>query len=158
MGTAVGGALFPGEGNAVALAVAFAVTGAVIGTAQWLVLRQHLPRAGWWVLASALGFAMFGGVHEADAVVFAVVFVVVGAAVGIVQWLVLRQHLSRAGCWVLASTTGFAMFGAAPKVFEAVYQAVGFAVGAAVVLVIVAMYGGITGAALVRLLRQPAAE
>jgi hypothetical protein len=158
VGTAVGGALFPAEGGAVALAVAFAVTGAVIGTAQWLALRQHLSRAGWWVLASILGFAMFGAVYEADAVVFAVVFVVVGAAVGIAQWLVLRQHLPRAGWWVLASTIGFAIFGAVPSLFEALFEAVGFAVGAAVALVFVATYGGITGAALVWLLRQPAAE
>jgi hypothetical protein len=27
-----------------------------IGFAQWLVLRRHLPRAGWWVLANAFAW------------------------------------------------------------------------------------------------------
>jgi hypothetical protein len=158
VGTAVGGALFGGEGSVVALAFAFVVSGAVTGTAQWLVLRQHLSGADGWVLASTLGFAILGAVNEASAAVFAVVFVVAGAVVGVTQWLVLRPHLCRAGLWVLASTAGFAMFGVAPSVFEAVYRAAGFAVGASVVLVIVTMYGGITGAALVWLLQQPASE
>ena len=48
----------------------------------------------WWVLASAVGFA------------------VVRAGVGIAQWFVLRRHVSRAGWWVLASTVGYAVAGA----------------------------------------------
>jgi hypothetical protein len=150
----VGGVLFGAEAGVVALGVAFAVTGAVIGTAQWLLLRQHLSRVGGWVLATSLGFAMFGAVNEANTVVFAVVFAVVGAAVGIAQWLVLRQHLRRAGWWALASTMGFATYGAVPSLYETVYGAV----GVVVVLTIVAMYGAITGAVLVWLLRQPASE
>ncbi len=39
---------------------------ASIGLAQWTELRRHLPRAGWWVLATALawgvGLSVFGGV------------------------------------------------------------------------------------------------
>jgi hypothetical protein len=155
VGTALGGALFSAEGNVVALAVAFAVTGAGTGTAQWLVLRQHLARAGWWILATAICFALFGVVDGADAVRFAAIFVVVGAVVGVAQWLVLRQHLSQAGWWVMASTLSFALFGVAPSVFEAVFGTIGFVVGVVVVLTIVSMYGGITGAVLVWLLRQP---
>jgi hypothetical protein len=34
----------------------------VTGTVQWLALRRHLRRAGWWVLASTVGFAAFGAV------------------------------------------------------------------------------------------------
>ena len=63
---------------------------------------------------------MFGAVFEAQTLVFAVVFVVVGTAVGIAQWLVLRQHVDRAGWWILASTLSVAMFGVVPSVFEAV--------------------------------------
>jgi hypothetical protein len=29
--------------------------GTVVGSMQWLVLRRHVPRAGWWVLAGAAG-------------------------------------------------------------------------------------------------------
>jgi hypothetical protein len=158
LGTSVGAALFPAEAGAVALAVSFAVTGAVIGTAQWWLLRPHLPRAGGWVLATLLGFALFGAAFEADAALFALVFVVVGAAVGIAQWCVLRQHLQRAGAWVLANTMGFALFGIVPSLYEKVYGVVGFTVSAALVLAIVAGYGGITGAVLVWLFRRTATE
>ena len=33
--------------------VGFTVVWAVVGTAQWLVLRKRVQRASWWVLASA---------------------------------------------------------------------------------------------------------
>ena len=36
-----------------ALAVATTTIGASIGLMQWLVLRQRIARAGWWILASA---------------------------------------------------------------------------------------------------------
>ena len=32
------------------------VGGAVVRISQWLVLRQKVPRAGWWVVASAVGW------------------------------------------------------------------------------------------------------
>lgn len=32
--------------------------GAILGYAQWIVLRFHFRKAGWWVLASTLGFAL----------------------------------------------------------------------------------------------------
>ena len=34
------------------------IVGAVVGIMQWLVLRRRLHRAGWWVLASAVGWAV----------------------------------------------------------------------------------------------------
>jgi hypothetical protein len=64
------------------------------------------------------------------------------------QWLVLRRRIASAGWWVLASIVGW-VIGIA--VFLAVGWFVAWAVGFAVV-------GAITGGALVRLLRQPAAE
>jgi hypothetical protein len=33
---------------------------AAVGTAQWLVLRRHWRRAGWWIVASAIGGAVAG--------------------------------------------------------------------------------------------------
>ena len=33
-----------------------AALGALLGLFQWLVLRHHVPRAGWWVLANALAW------------------------------------------------------------------------------------------------------
>ncbi len=36
--------------------------------AQWLVLRRHISRAGWWVLATILGMAVGGAVGMATGV------------------------------------------------------------------------------------------
>jgi hypothetical protein len=35
-----------------------ALVGTLVGALQWLVLRWQISRAGWWVLASALGLAV----------------------------------------------------------------------------------------------------
>lgn len=42
-----------------------AAGGAVCGAAQWLVLRKHVRRPGWWVLASAAALPVAGGVYLA---------------------------------------------------------------------------------------------
>lgn len=41
--------------------------GAGLGVGQWLVLRRHTQRAGWWVIASAIGGVVSGGVARACA-------------------------------------------------------------------------------------------
>lgn len=38
----------------------YATAGLLIGIAQWLVLRNRVPRAGWWIAASALGYVAGG--------------------------------------------------------------------------------------------------
>ena len=90
-------------------AVLGAVMGlAVYGTAQWLVLRRPVPRAGWWALSSVVGLAAAGllggalvgvlsealGLGERVAeVIFAAVFgAVYGASTGgVLVWLLRRQ-------------------------------------------------------------------
>ncbi len=113
----------------------------------------------WWVLASTVGYAVgnAAGMKVVQAVVGAAEYrakgfvvaipllvVMTGAAVGVMQWLVLRRAVSGAGGWVLASIGGWVMG-------QAAHWAIGMpAVGA--------VSGAITGIALVRLLRQPIAE
>ncbi len=122
-----------------------AVGGILIGVLQWLVLRRHLARSGWWVLASlgavaVVGVAVFGvGLVNTDVGWFGGVSVF-GTAVGVLQWLVLRRHLARSGWWVLASTVGWV-----------VGMPLGDIVGPPG---LGAAYGAITGTALVWLLRQ----
>ena len=41
-----------------------ALFGAALGFAQWIVLRQRLNHAGWWILATALGVPVGVGVVE----------------------------------------------------------------------------------------------
>jgi len=68
--------------------------------------------------------------------------------VGILQWLVLRQHIPHSGLWLLASATGWAVGVPAAQAIEDVLalfisgEIVGFAVLCGV---IAAMAGGTTG-------------
>jgi hypothetical protein len=84
-----------------------ALVWALGGLAQWLVLRQHVRKAGWWILASVIS----GAVSLAGSAVLGLVLSgAVGAAVGgLVQWLVLRQRVRKAGWWILASAIGGAI-------------------------------------------------
>jgi len=89
--------------------------------AQWLVFRRHLSRAGWWVLATILGMAVGGAIGMATRVSRQVALAwavgdgsdvvrtgaTLGAAVGVAQWLFLRQHFAEAGWWIPASIAGW---------------------------------------------------
>jgi hypothetical protein len=122
-----------------------AVGGILVGVLQSLVLRRKIARAGWWVLAgvgaaAVIGVVVFGvGVVNTDVgwVVGASLF---GIVVGVLQWLVLRRQVARAGWWVLASAVGWFVGMPVGGVLD--WPALG------------AAYGAITGIALVWLLRQ----
>jgi uncharacterized Tic20 family protein len=51
-----------------AFAVGIAVYGAAAGTMQWLILRRHVSRTGWWVLASIVAGLTGRGLGRAVAV------------------------------------------------------------------------------------------
>ena len=104
----------------------------------------------WWVLASAVGFTVAAAAD--NAVSEALDFVVYGVPVGVTQWLVLRRQVSRAGWWILATIAGFAG-GESLRLVVNDSVAVGELLGMAVAL---AVFGAITGGALVWLLRQRA--
>ncbi len=107
--------------------------------------------AGWgfwlaWVLAGTVGWAVSGRVIAVgsyrDIIVAGYTGVAAGGiVVGVLQWLVLRRQVARAGWWVLASTVGWVVGG--PVGAFVGWPALG------------AVYGAITGSALVGLLRQP---
>jgi hypothetical protein len=129
-----------------------AVFGASVATGQWLVLRQLFAWPKRWVfagilvgtVAAAISFSARYFVDTGPAVIG----VVIGSAVGIGHWFVLRRHLARASGWVLANTVG--MGGG---------MVVGFTVSCTVPSLAGAMggaaAGAITGIALVWLLQQP---
>jgi hypothetical protein len=87
---------------------------------------QAKPSVGWtvwlwWVLASAgggaAGFAAadalldFMSIALQRAIAEVVIFGLIGAGLGTMQWLVLRNLFSQAGWWVVASTVGGAIVG-----------------------------------------------
>ncbi len=59
------GAALDVVGGTLLSAVLGAVLGALLGIAQWLVLRRQISRAGWWVLANTVAFAVGGTVAGA---------------------------------------------------------------------------------------------
>lgn len=101
LGWLLGGVLLP--------KLALVVAGFVIGVLQWVVLRQRLTQTGWWVLASAAGWA--GGWAIAIVLVTPefgfLTGTVLGAALGTTQWLFLRRHFHRAGWWIVVSALGW---------------------------------------------------
>jgi hypothetical protein len=131
----------------VAVVVGGVLVGASLGVAQWLLLRQRLSRAAWWILASAVGIAVAAaGWWLLESTAGVAVAALSGVSLGVAQWLVLRRQLSRAAWWILASAVGFAV------VFVAFDSSVASAATGAVGVV---AYGAITGGVLVLLLRQP---
>jgi hypothetical protein len=98
---------------ALAAAMGFAL-GSILGVPQWLVLRRHLPKAGWWVLANALAWMVgmvivFVGISfiPSEGISISVLFMLLlflfaaGAAVGAVHgfvliWLLRSRSLMRA--------------------------------------------------------------
>lgn len=155
----------------------FGGLGAAVGIMQWLVLRQRIHRAGWWVLASVaagivglivgwpLGFSLRAALG--DAIFYAVTwpthFAIVGGVGGVIQWFLLRRQVYQASIWVLASSLGWAAFGLSlgtvntivgamlGGLFEAIDFVLDFVVGGL-------LAGAITGAAMVWLLRHPFPE
>jgi len=94
-----------------------------------------------WLIASTTGFAISQallyailsamqrseiGINEGvDLPSIALTSVIVGAAVGGAQWLVLRHHLDRAAWWVPASAAGFAVAGVVSLSVERVATGLG---------------------------------
>ncbi len=153
---------FAPENAVVGFAVG-AVTGVVIGTLQWLVLRRVISGVGWWVVATLGGVAVVHAVGDAATgfVAFWVVALPSGVVIGILQWLVLRRLGYTARFWVLASIIGWFVgltLGMALAEFTGLMTLTGpagYATQHAVVgSVTGAVIGAITGRVLIWLVRQ----
>jgi hypothetical protein len=108
--------------QAISLGASEATFGAVLGTAQWLVLRRAV-RASWWVPATCLGWAIAGSVGGFLAggsvstigpdegpvppvVATLVGYPVVAASLVGPQWLILRGQVDGARAWPIRSLFG----------------------------------------------------
>ncbi len=162
------------------------IAGVMTVLLQWLVLRRYLERAGWWAFATFAGLlvaslvwvlataitadamveAIDSGNVEALQLLNALGSAFNGAVLGVFQWLVLRRQVPRAGWWVLASIAGYVV-GALVSVRAIAW--IGFVVWAAswfdvnpfahmavMGVMSVAIYGAITGVALMLLLSRRA--
>ncbi len=96
------------------------VYGGLLGCLQWLVLRGRMVRAAWWIPAGVIGWPLglaasylvqwvlrklpgipYPGIAGYSAVV--------GAALGWVQWLVLRREVRGAAWWIAANALAWAL-------------------------------------------------
>lgn len=171
---------FSGAGDialVLGLALAGAVEGAVLGTAQAWVLRRHrsgIP-AGAWVGATAVGAGvawlagMGGAAIAGKASTTAVLLVLVPvwllglAAMGVLQWRVLRRRLPGSGRWVPVSSAAWlvgvlipvAVISAVPDDWPTAAH-IALAVLAAVAMGLVV--GVVTGTTMQRLLERRAPD
>lgn len=137
------------------------VMGAIGGYFQWVVLREQIAGAGLWGMASALGFGSAMGAPAAanqaenPAMAGFLILSVFGVVGGILQWLILRRNVPRAGWWLLANLLGSLVGAIGFPLAVAISETGNW--GLAVMtfgLVFGAGNGAITGAMLVWLLRQ----
>ncbi len=88
--------------NAVDYTLAAFLLGAVIGFAQWFILRSRLDHAEYWILATAIGCLAAFSITEYDMEFLS------GLFLGVIQVLVLGPQYRGSAWWILASTVGIA--------------------------------------------------
>ncbi|MEN8173447.1 MAG: hypothetical protein ABFS03_11280, partial [Chloroflexota bacterium] len=89
-----------------------------IGFAQWTALRRILNTSFLWIFTVQVGFLLailiknlipdrlWELVDDESIAVLTAGYLVIGFAVGLPQWLVLRQQLPRSSFWLLGSAIG----------------------------------------------------
>ena len=89
---------------------------------QYLVLRKHFPRLGWWILATAislpftlLGLKLGGLIASSLRIDFyspwttALELMLLGGILGAAQWFVLRRYSRQAIWWIPANVIGWGL-------------------------------------------------
>jgi len=159
-------------------AAVFIVVAAVVSLMQWLALRRVVQRAGFWVLASIIGFTISSSIHGVvchvygypddlgplGALVWTLFFILGGTLTGLLQQRILRHQVRRSGWWVPASAAGWGLSliglaiacfvlptgrkGPAPFVLLLIRELIVPTIGTV-------LLGIVTGGVLIWLLRQP---
>jgi hypothetical protein len=92
-----------------------ALTGAVVGLAQWLLLRRSLGVGLGWIAATSLGLAVGLAVgamavgYETTRPELMIMGAISGAFVGIAQGMVLRDRFSLWPVWIVANPPAWAL-------------------------------------------------
>jgi len=86
---------------------AVSAIGLVSGFGQWLLLRPHLPGAGWWLPLTVAGWLAGGALLfaasrlvDGQLLIPATVLLLPAAGVGVAQWLLLRRLLPGGRWWL----------------------------------------------------------
>jgi len=93
------------------------MVGLLTGVLQYGLLRRYLPCMGWWVLATTggwlLGLLLFLLPNWLNwtnrSLNLDMMFILMGLAIGITQWLLLRRRLPQAGWWIAANVVGWGL-------------------------------------------------
>lgn len=129
------------------LTILAAMLGTTLGIGQWLVLHRRLHAVGWWIPVSTITITVGTtiSIALAEAGIWIEtnsawsLWITLGAALGIGQWLILRRRLRSAGWWIPATMVSMAV------------TWVGLSAGQWYAF---SAYGALTGAVMVWLLRH----
>ncbi len=172
MATATSGAIVGAlEGGNLQFLATFALTGPILGVAQWLVLRHYIPRPSAWIMATTLGWIvgqlidiqLSSGTNALISFLWQTLGLwevfwlnviqqtLILAIQGCAQWLILRRSLQPIAIWILVSAFGGTLQGAVSAAVCAIAcQPVMAAMGGAIATAITyssgwLAYGIITG-------------
>lgn len=121
--------------------LAIFVIGFGLGVLQWFVLQHRIRKAWRWILVTAAGWSAGAALtffFVPDGMDF-LVGIVVGLAIGVAQWMILRREVHWSAWWIVISIVGWTT---------------GMALLPGLILTGV-MVGAVTGIALELLLRYP---
>jgi hypothetical protein len=141
--------------------------GLLVGLFQWIVLRRYISHCGDWIWNGVAGWALAYAMGLIVIQIFSVSFIgavagylLFGAIVAIIQWPVLHREIPNVLPWVLASVAGWAIGALAGQWVLNLIVPAGEPVSQAASTLVIAVVtglvaGGITGLALVYIVRQP---
>ena len=93
--------------------LAGAITGAVLGLIQWLVLRGQTAIPSGWILVTGIGMAvglglsvgLFGSEMGGSTLLWRAV--ITGLCIGVAQWIILRPILPQSAIWIAVIVVGW---------------------------------------------------
>lgn len=142
------------------------LTGFLIGLSQWAALRSYLIDAADWILAGgtswAVGYAL--GLFLINALADTILggfagYLLFGLIVALVQWPILRREIPNLWAWILANVIGWTLgFYLSQVSLDLFFEdpAIAPVASTSVISAISGLVaGGITGLALVWIVRQP---
>jgi hypothetical protein len=100
-----------------------ALSGLIIGSLQWLVLKSWIPNSRLWILLNVIGFGLIHFLNDSipyRPFALPVHFVIHGLIIGLTQYIALRHALAKAllwiplaaGIWFLGFQLGFTLLAA----------------------------------------------
>ena len=107
--------------------IMFPMIATLYGVFQWLVLRNYIPKSGWWILATIIGlvggvalaiagaqaFSHFTGQEEYwnSRSALLILFLLIGFCLALAQLPILWRHFNGSFLWLLASMVGWLVLG-----------------------------------------------